>query len=98
MRYLTTDEIMKAKLNFCSKNISKSTEAKDIMKCLSKVIIGMKDGGYELKIVVVERIKDKRDMECECMIEGQDGKNMLSVDTKTRKWTDFLCVSVCGRV
>ena len=28
----------------------------------------MKDGGYELKIVIVERIKDKRDMECEGMI------------------------------
>ena len=38
MRDLTTDEIMKAKLNFCSKNISKSTEAKDIIKCLIKVM------------------------------------------------------------
>ena len=28
----------------------------------------MKDGGYELKIVNVERVKDERDMGCECMI------------------------------
>lgn len=28
----------------------------------------MKDGGYELKIVNVERVKDERDMACECMI------------------------------
>ena len=26
------------------------------------------NGGYELKIVIVERIKDERDKECECMI------------------------------
>ena len=29
---------------------------------------GLKDEGYELKIVNVERIKDKRDREQECMI------------------------------